>query len=111
MLKLIGSVARRGWVSRRLRAAPKYPHFHATIIQLGWLGSPRYRKILKKKLKKRRRRAYKNYAATTIQYAWFRSRLYQGLQTRKISDLVDRVEKLDPQYVDDYINGIERLIR
>ena len=30
----------------------KFPHYYATIIQLGWFGSPRYRKRLKKKLKK-----------------------------------------------------------
>ena len=28
---------------------PEFPHYNATIIQLGWLGSPRYRKLLKKK--------------------------------------------------------------
>jgi hypothetical protein len=98
----------------------RYPHYNATIIQLGWLGSPRYRKLLKKKLKKRRRRDYKHYAAITIQCAWFKSRLYRKkyVENRlyrkkyveKINQLLSRVERLDIEFVDEYIHGIERLI-
>jgi hypothetical protein len=88
----------------------RYPHYNATIIQLGWLGSPRYRKLLKKKLKKRRRRDYKHYAAITIQCAWFKSRLYRKKYVEKINQLLSRVERLDIEFVDEYIHGIERLI-
>jgi hypothetical protein len=88
-----------------------FPHYYATIIQLGWFGSPRYRKRLKKKLKKRRKRDYKHYAAITIQCAWYRSRLYQRLFIKKINALLCRVERLDLKYVDDYIKGIEYLIK
>jgi hypothetical protein len=73
----------------------RYPHYNATIIQLGWLGSPRYRKLLKKKLKKRRRRDY---------------RLYRKKYVEKINQLLSRVERLDIEFVDEYIHGIERLI-
>ena len=88
----------------------RYPHYNATIIQLGWLGSPRYRKLLKKKLKERRKRDYKHYAAITIQCAWFKSRLYRKKYVEKINRLLSRVERLDIKFVDEYINGIERLI-
>jgi hypothetical protein len=84
----------------------RYPHYNATIIQLGWLGSPRYRKLLKKKLKKRRRRDYKHYAAITIQCAWFKSRLYRKKYVEKINQLLSRVERLDIEFVDEYIHGI-----
>ena len=87
-----------------------FPHYNATIIKLGWLGSPRYRKLLKKKLKKRRKRDYKHYAAITIQHAWFKSSKYRKLYIAKINTLLTRVEKLDIRYVDEYIKGIERLI-
>lgn len=90
---------------------PNFPHYNATIIQLGWLGSPRYRKLLKKKLKKRRKRDYKHYAAITIQSAWFRSGCYRRGFIKKINLLLSRVERLDLKYVDEYIAGIERLIR
>ncbi len=93
------------------RLVPQYPHYNATIIQLGWLGSPRYRKLLKKKLKKRRKRDYKNYAAITIQCAWFKSRLYRKKYVEKINQLLSRIERLDIKYVDEYILGIEHLIR
>ena len=92
------------------RPVPQYPHYNATIIQLGWLGSPRYRKLLKKKLKKRRKRDYKNYAAITIQCAWFKSALYRKNYVHKINQLLSRVERLDLKYVDEYIAGVERLI-
>ena len=88
----------------------RYPHYNATIIQLGWLGSPRYRKLLRKKLRKRRRRDYKHYAAITIQCAWFKSRLYRKKYVEKINQLLSRVERLDIKFVDEYIHGIERLI-
>ena len=90
---------------------PKFPNYNATIIQLGWLGSPRYRKLLKKKLKKRRKRDYKYYAAITIQSAWFRSGCYRRGFIKKINLLLSRVERLDLKYVDEYIAGIEHLIR
>jgi len=89
----------------------RFPHYNATIIQLGWLGSPRYRKLLKKKLKKRRKKLKKYHAAVTIQAAWFRSSLYQRLFIKKINAVVCRVEKLDLDYVDEYIRGIERIIK
>ena len=90
---------------------PKFPHYNATIIQLGWLGSPRYRKLLKKKLKRKRKCDYKHYAAITIQLAWFRSGSYRRGFVKKLNLLLSRVEKLDMKFVDEYISGIERLIR
>ena len=49
----------------------RYPHYNASIIQLGWFSSPKYREILTRKIRRIRRRDYMNYAAITIQYAWF----------------------------------------
>jgi hypothetical protein len=88
----------------------KYIHYHATIIQLGWLGSSRYRHLLKKKLKRRRNKDYKHYAAITIQCAWFKSRLYKRLFIREINKLMDKLERVDPLLLDIYINGIEHII-
>lgn len=88
----------------------KYLHYHATIIQLGWFGSPRYGRLLKKKLKRRRKKDYKHYAAITIQCAWFKSRLYKRLFIHEINKLMDKLDGLDPLFMDTYINGIERII-
>ncbi len=48
----------------------RYPHYNASIIQLGWLSSPRYREILARKIHRIKKRDYMNYAAITIQYNW-----------------------------------------
>ena len=104
-------------IFKRRKAAPSgehtvsFPHYNATIIQLGWLGSPRYRKLLKKKIKKRRKKFNRYHAAVVIQSAWFRSSRYQRLFIRKINALLCRIERLDLEYVDDYIRGVERLIK
>ena len=90
---------------------PAFPHYSATIIQLGWLGSPKYRRLLKKKLKRLRERHYRHHAAITIQLAWIRSRRYRKSFIEKVNRLLTQVERLDMKYVDEYINGIERIIR
>ena len=48
----------------------RYPHYNATIIQLGWFSSSKYREILARKLKRIKKIHYQNYAAITIQYNW-----------------------------------------
>lgn len=59
----------------------RYPHYHASIIQLGWLSSPKYREILTRKIRRIRQRDYRNYAAITIQYAWFTYLVQKRLYT------------------------------